>query len=134
MSDLPAGHIKLAVCGAHLKGLPLNWQLTDRGAFLLEETTSAPFYRFYSLAGDGVKRPGMIRTNEQQANGIAVEVWAIPTSELGSFLAGIPAPLGLGKVELASGEEVCGFICEATGAEGATDITAMGSWRTFLNA
>ncbi|WP_316861714.1 allophanate hydrolase [uncultured Cohaesibacter sp.] len=132
VAELPAGHVKLAVCGAHLEGLPLNWQLTDRGAFLLEETTSAPFYRFYSLAGEGVKRPGMIRTTEQQVNGVAVEVWAMPLVELGSFLAGIPAPLGLGKVELASGEEVCGFICEASGAEGAEDITAIGSWRRFM--
>ena len=133
VADLPTDYVKLAVCGAHLKGLPLNWQLTDRNAYLMEATTSAPYYRFYALAGEGVKRPGMIRTKEKQANGIAVEVWAMPFVELGSFLAGIPSPLGLGKVELESGEQVCGFICEASGAEGAEDITSIGSWRSFLN-
>ncbi len=132
VADLPAGYVKFAVCGAHLEGLPLNWQLTDRNAYLIEATTSAPYYRFYALAGEGVKRPGMIRTTEKQANGIAVEVWAMPLAGLGSFLVGIPGPLGLGKVELESGEEVCGFICEATGAEGAEDITSLGSWRAYL--
>lgn len=131
-SALPLGYVKLAVCGAHLSGLPLNSQLTDRDAFLLEETTSAPFYRFFALAGDGVKRPGMIRSPDKQANGIALEVWAIPEDRLGSFLIGIPAPLGLGKVELDSGEMVCGFICEASGEMGAEDITHFASWRHFL--
>ncbi|WP_319518485.1 allophanate hydrolase [uncultured Martelella sp.] len=130
---LPPHYVKLAVCGAHLSGLPLNHQLTDRNAFLLRETVSAPFYRFFALAGDGVKRPGMIRTATQQPNGIALEVWAIPEDKLGSFLTGIPAPLGLGKVELESGETVCGFICEASGEIGAQDITHLASWRHFLH-
>ncbi|WP_455374711.1 allophanate hydrolase, partial [Kaarinaea lacus] len=30
--------IPVVVCGAHLKGLPLNWQLTERGATQLEQT------------------------------------------------------------------------------------------------
>ncbi|WP_407062738.1 allophanate hydrolase-related protein [Cohaesibacter marisflavi] len=36
VTDLLDGYAKLAVCGAHLKGLPLNWQLTDRSANLIE--------------------------------------------------------------------------------------------------
>ncbi|MGV6874550.1 allophanate hydrolase [Pseudochelatococcus sp. B33] len=124
-SDLPEGFMKLAVCGAHLSGLPLNPQLTSRGAYLLEATRSAPFYRFYALAGEGQARPGMIHTSERQSAGIALEVWAMPLARVGDFLAGIPAPLGLGKVILASGEVVCGFICEASGAENATDITGV---------
>nr|WP_272210316.1 allophanate hydrolase [Marinicella sp. W31]MDC2876184.1 allophanate hydrolase [Marinicella sp. W31] len=128
----PSGFVKIAVCGAHLSGLPLNHQLTERGAFLLEETVSAPLYRFLALADDGVKRPGMIRTVTQQKNGIALEIWAIPEQKLGSFLTGIPSPLGLGKVELEGGEMVCGFICEASGENGAEDITELGSWRRYI--
>ena len=41
----------------------------------------------------------------------------------------LPAPLGLGRVELADGREVPGFVCEAYAAEGAEDITWAGSRR-----
>ena len=63
---------------------------------------------------------------------IAVEVWAIPLAELGSFLAGIPAPLGLGRVRLADGTTPIGFVCEAAATDGARDITAIGDWRRYL--
>lgn len=126
-----ATHDKMAivVCGAHLDGLALNSQLRQRGATLQKATRSAPHYRLYALA-DG-KRPGMVRTREQGA-AIAVEVWDVPHSEVGSFLAGIPAPLGLGKIELEDGRWVTGFICEAYGLQGARDITEFGGWRAWL--
>jgi allophanate hydrolase len=63
---------------------------------------------------------------------IEVEVWAVPLEWVGSFLAGIPAPLGLGKLELADGTRVTGFICEGLATEGATDITHFGGWRAYL--
>ena len=31
---------------------------------------------------------------------------------LGALLAGVPAPLSIGRVTLADGEEVAGFLCE----------------------
>ncbi|WP_437889277.1 allophanate hydrolase [Phytobacter sp. V91] len=121
--------VQLVVCGAHLDGLALNHQLRQRQGHLVQATHSAPAYRLYALA-DG-KRPGMVR-DEEQGQGIAVEVWELPSSELGSFLHGIPAPLGLGKVELADGRWLTGFICEAYGLSGATDITSFGGWRAWL--
>jgi allophanate hydrolase len=126
-----ATHDKMAivVCGAHLDGLALNSQLRQRGATLLKATRSAPHYRLYALA-DG-KRPGMVRTREHGA-AIAVEVWDVPHSEVGSFLAGIPAPLGLGKIELEDGRWVTGFICEEYGLQNARDITEFGGWRAWL--
>jgi allophanate hydrolase len=70
------------------------------------------------------------------ANGaaIAVEVWDLPLAEVGSFLALIPAPLGLGSVTLADGRSVHGFVCEAHALAGARDITAFGGWRAFLGS
>jgi allophanate hydrolase len=122
---------RLVVCGAHLDGLALNWQLQQRGATLLEATESSPNYRLYALAGGPVKRPGMVRV---PAGGvaIAIEVWQLPSAELGSFLTGIPAPLGLGKVELSDGRWETGFICEGHGLQGATDISQWGGWRAWL--
>jgi allophanate hydrolase len=126
----PPGTLALAVCGAHLQGLPLHHQLQERHAFLLEATRTAERYRLYALAGGPPARPGLIRAGDGAA--IEVEVWALPTAQLGSFLAGIPAPLGLGKVELQDGRWVNGFICEGYGIEGAVDITALGGWRAYL--
>ncbi len=122
---------RVVVCGAHLDGLPLNWQLRLRGGRLLEATQSSPDYRLYALAGGPPYRPGMVRVADGGA-AIAVEVWELPSSELGSFLTGIPAPLGLGKVQLADGRWETGFICEPYGLAGASDITAFGGWRAFL--
>lgn len=123
--------VRLVVCGAHLQGLPLNGQLLARGARRLALTQSAPRYRLYALAGGPPLRPGMVRV-EQDGAAIEVEVWELPSDELGSFLTGIPAPLGLGKVELADGVWETGFICEPYGLAGAEDITAYGGWRAWL--
>jgi len=126
----PAGTIPIAVCGAHLSGLPLNRQLTERGALLLEVGRTAAAYRLYALAGGPPDRPGLVRSDT--GTSIEVEVWALPVAQVGSFLEGIPAPLGLGKVELADGRWVTGFICEGNGIKGADEITACGGWRAYL--
>ncbi|VEF15771.1 allophanate hydrolase [Stutzerimonas stutzeri] len=122
---------RVVVCGAHLDGLPLNWQLRQRGGRLLETTRSSPDYKLYALAGGPPLRPGMVRVAEGGA-AVEVEVWELPSQELGSFLTGIPAPLGLGKVQLADGRWETGFICEPYGLDGAQDITELGGWRTYL--
>jgi allophanate hydrolase len=124
---------RLVVCGAHLDGLPLNWQLKQRGGRLLQATHSSPDYQLYALAGGPPFRPGMVRVAEGGA-AIAVEVWELPSAELGSFLTGIPAPLGLGKVQLADGSWETGFICEPYGLKGATDITRFGGWQAYLQS
>jgi allophanate hydrolase len=59
-------------------------------------------------------------------------VWSVPASEFGSFVAGIPAPLGIGKVNLQDGSQVSGFICEASGLACAEDISHFGGWRGYL--
>lgn len=124
---------RIVVCGAHLDGLPLNGQLRQRGARLLEATRSAPDYQLYALAGGPPLRPGMVRVTEGGV-AIEVEVWELPSAELGSFLTGIPAPLGLGKVQLEDGRWETGFICEPYGLEGAQDITGFGGWRAYLQS
>ena len=124
---------RVVVCGAHLDGLPLNWQLKQRNGRLLEATYSSANYKLYALAGGPPFRPGMVRVDDDGV-AIEVEVWEIPSSELGSFLTGIPAPLGLGKVQLADGRWETGFICEPYGLEGAVDITEFGGWRAYMKS
>lgn len=130
----PLEYIDLAVCGAHMQGLPLNHQLTSLGAQFRLSTTSAPIYRLYALPGGPPARPGMVRASSAADGGVAIalEVWRIPVSNYGHFVAGIPAPLGIGRVQLADGSIVQGFVCESAGTVGATDISALGGWRAFL--
>lgn len=123
--------IDVVVCGAHLQGLPLNWQLTERGGELIAKTRSAACYRLYALAGGPPFRPGMVR-DEAAGTAIEVEIWRLPTAQFGSFVAGIPAPLGIGKVELADGHWYSGFICDPYALATATDITHFGGWRAYI--
>lgn len=125
--------MKIAVCGAHMEDLALHWQLREREAQFVERTSSAPYYRFYLLPGNGriPDRPGMVRVSAGGA-AIEMEIWEIPQATVGSFLAGIGAPLGLGKVQLEDGSYVCGFVCEGIVEETAEDITHFGGWRAWL--
>jgi len=125
---VPSGQIQVAVCGAHLQGQPLNAQLTGRSARLVQRTTTATTYRLYALP-DG-KRPGLVRVADGGA-AIDVEVWEMPASQFGSFVNGIPAPLGIGRTLLADGSAVAGFICEDAGLAGTRDITSFGGWRAY---
>ena len=122
--------VRVAVCGAHMAGLPLNGQLVDRGGRLVRTALTAPRYRLYALPGGPPARPGMIRVEPGKA--IEVEVWEMPTSTFGSFVDGVPPPLAIGTVELADGEKVKGFVCEAHGTIDALDITELGGWRRYI--
>ncbi|HEJ7170645.1 allophanate hydrolase [Serratia marcescens] len=127
-----AGHVRLAVVGAHLSGMPLNVQLTQRDAVRVEQTVTAPCYRLYALADTEPPKPGLARVAQGAA--IRLELWDIPLARFGEFVAEIPAPLGIGTLLLADGRRVKGFICEAWALEGATDITEFGGWRDYLTS
>ena len=122
--------VQLAVCGAHMTGLPLNHQLTDCGARLRSASRTAANYRLFALPGASPARPGLVRADS--GGKIEVEVWEVPISHFGSFVAAIPGPLGVGTVELEDGERVKGFLCEAYATRGARDITDLASWRRYL--
>ncbi|MEL6452154.1 MAG: allophanate hydrolase [Pseudomonadota bacterium] len=131
-ADPAADAIRIAVCGAHMTGLPLNHTLTDRGASFVRADATAPDYAFYALPGAGVARPGMVRTDAGQGAAIAVELWDMPLPAFGGFMKTIPAPLGIGTVTLADNSTVQGFVCEAIAATGAQDITDLADWRKYL--
>ncbi|MGG2991518.1 allophanate hydrolase [Paenibacillus macerans] len=120
---------RVAVCGLHMRGFPLERQMQEHGAVFLEETVTAPVYRMIKLPADPAK-PGLIRVSRGGAS-LRLEVWEMPLREFGAFAAQIPAPLGIGKVELEDGTAVPGFICEAyaSDAAGTEDITSSGGWR-----
>lgn len=123
-------HVRLAVVGAHLTGMPLNFQLTERKAVWVEETQTAPHYRLFALLEGAIKKPGLMR--DDQGAAITVELWDIPVARFGEFVAEIPAPLGIGSLTLADGRVVKGFICEGSALKSALEITETGGWRNWL--
>lgn len=130
-----APSMPLAVVGAHLEGLPLHGQLKERGARLLARTRTAPRYRLHALPGTVPPKPGLARVADgETGTAIEVEVYELPQATVGSFLALIPPPLGLGSVELHDGRWVHGFICEPFALAGAPDISTHGGWRAYLAA
>jgi allophanate hydrolase len=81
---------------------------------------------------------------------IEVEIWEVPLRTFGKFVMDVPAPLGIGTVQLRDalqlGTEpatfsVKGFICEPaalstdnSSASETPDITAFGGWRAYLQS
>ena len=129
----PDPMIELVVVGAHLSGMPLNHQLTSLdGRFCrVARTTSA--YRLYALAGTVPPKPGMVRVEEGAGGEIEVEVWSLSAAAFGTFVAAIPAPLGIGTVMLSDETSAKGFLAEPVALQGAEDITSHGGWRHYIN-
>jgi allophanate hydrolase len=124
--------VRVAVVGAHLSGMPLNVQLTERGARLIGPAHTEPDYRFFALPNSQPPKPGLLRVQAGQGAPIALEIWEMPLAHFGSFVALIPSPLGIGTLQLADGSTVQGFLCEPQALIGATDITDFGGWRAYL--
>jgi allophanate hydrolase len=127
------GWVEIAVVGAHLSGMPLNGELTERGGVQLRRVATAPLYRLHALAGGPPERPGLIRVGAGGA-AIETEVWALSADAFGRFVAGVPAPLCIGTLHLADQSRAKGFLVEPAGLEDAQDITRHGGWRAFMAA
>ncbi len=122
--------IEIAVVGAHLSGMPLNGQLTERGGKLVRAGKTSKRYRLFALAGQTPPKPGLKRVETGEA--IDIEVWSLPVGAFGSFVALVPPPLAIGTVELDDGSWTKGFVCEPAGLDGAVEITHLGGWRAYV--
>ncbi|MEW1718943.1 allophanate hydrolase [Streptomyces sp. NPDC093109] len=126
--------VRLAVVGAHLTGQPLSGQLLALGARLVRTTETAPVYRLYALDTTPPK-PGLVHVDPRGATegaAIEAEVWELPPAGLGALTAARPRPMAIGRVELADGTAVAGFLCEPSALTHAKDITEYGGWRGYL--
>jgi allophanate hydrolase len=123
--------VKLAVVGAHLKDMPLHWQLTSRDAKFIGAFETAPTYRLYAIADSVPPKPALVHAEDGTA--IELEVYELGVAEFGSFVAEVPAPLAIGTVTLADGSSVKGFVAEPRAVIGAEDITSLRGWRAFIN-
>ena len=116
--------MRIAVVGAHLSGQPLNHQLTSRGATLVgddDDGAGLPAVR----AGDRSAEagPGARRRRSTAPARSRSRCGSSTPPAFGSFVDEIPAPLGIGRVLLADGTDVAGFLCEPIALDGAPDIT-----------
>lgn len=125
--------VKLAVVGAHLSGMPLNFQLTTRQGTLIKAAKTAPNYKLYALKNTVPPKPAL-QYLPIGGHSIDVEVWDIPFALFGQIVAEVPAPLGIGNMQLADGSWVKGFICEGYGIDDATDISHFGGWRAYIKS
>jgi allophanate hydrolase len=123
---------QIAVVGAHLSGLPLNWQLTERRSRLVKVCKTAKSYRLFALPNTHPPKPGLVKCPSDGVS-IELEVYEMPSNQLGSFLNLIPPPLGLGNIELEDGSLVKGFICEQYAVHEAQDISNLGGWKSYIN-
>jgi allophanate hydrolase len=126
--------IEIAVVGAHLTGLPLNRELVDLGAAFSREVETAPDYRLFALPGSVPAKPGLLRVAEGAGSAIAAEIWSLDRAGFGEFVAGIPAPLGIGTIRLKDGGSVKGFLVEAEAVKAAEDVSRFGGWRAYLKS
>jgi len=124
--------VDVAVVGAHLRGQPLNHQLVERAGRLMWTCRTAPRYRLYALPNSTPPKPGLVRDATSAGRAIEVEVWRLPVQHYGSFVALIPSPLGIGRIELEDESWVQGFVCESWALEGAEEISHFGGWRGWL--
>ncbi|WP_159980467.1 MULTISPECIES: allophanate hydrolase [unclassified Novosphingobium] len=122
--------VKLAVVGAHLKDMPLHWQLTSREATFVGAFDTAPTYRLYAMADSVPPKPALVHSEDGAP--IKVEVYEMGVAEFGSFVVDVPAPLAIGTVTLADGSSVKGFVAEPRALAGAEDITSLGGWRAYI--
>jgi len=124
--------VKLAVVGAHLKDMPLHWQLTSREAVFVEATHTAPTYNLYAMADSVPPKPALVHVGADDGAAIAVEVYELDVAAFGSFVVDVPPPLAIGSVTLADGSTVKGFVAEPRATTGAEYITALGGWRAYI--
>jgi allophanate hydrolase len=133
-ASAPAGMLEVAVVGAHLSGMALNHELRSAGGLFVRAVDTEPCYRLYALPGGPPERPGLVRVAPGRGHSIATEVWSLPPDAFGRFVAGIPAPLGIGTLLLADGTRPKGFLCEAEATAEARDISSFGGWRAYIAA
>ena len=131
------GSVDIVVAGHHLSGERANPQLLELSGFLVEATSTAPTYTLLRI-GTADPTPGLLRV-PFGGSAIEVEKWRLPAASLAVLAGRLPAVLALGRVRLADGSDVLGYVCDAAVQTGAgdyavDDISEFGGWREYSRA
>lgn len=124
-----ADHVRLAVVGEHLSGMPLNHLLTERRAVFVEETRTATGYRLFALSDGSAKRSRLLR--DERGGAATVELWDVPLGRFGEFVMEV---VGVGPVILEDGRVVIGLVSDVPNLQAAVEITEFGGWRNWITA
>lgn len=120
-----AAGVPLVVVGAHRRGQVLAAEIEGLGGFWDAEVHLAARYRMVALDTHPPK-PGVYRSDDGAE--LVAERWILSEAALGRFLAGLPEPMLLGRVQLTDGTAAVGFACDAVAAARGRDITHHGDW------
>lgn len=120
--------VYLAVNGTLMRGLELNPNLLNVGAYFVREDSTAPVYRIWSI---GDRHPAMQRVTTG-GTAVALEIWALPRAGFATVLLQEPPGLAIGLVLLANGEQVLGVLGEAYLCATGYEITQWGGWRAYM--
>ena len=105
--------------------MPLKAELVALGGRAEPARRTTPGCALHALATTPPK-PGLSAPPGAAGPGIAVAVRSLPTEGFARYVAGLPRPMGIGKVALVNGALHRGFPSETYVLDGATDITRFG--------
>jgi gamma-glutamylcyclotransferase (GGCT)/AIG2-like uncharacterized protein YtfP len=122
-----AAPVSLFVNGTLMRGLALHGNLG--GAKFLGAARTAPGYRLYSVRDE---HPAMLAAPPGDGTAVSGEVYDISMGHLQVILEREPAGLGLGVVDLESGDKCLGILWTAARLpRRAVDVSAFGGWREY---
>jgi gamma-glutamylcyclotransferase (GGCT)/AIG2-like uncharacterized protein YtfP len=122
-----ASPVSLFVNGTLMRGLDLHRNLA--GAAFLGVARTAPRYRLYSVRDE---HPAMLAAPPGDGTAITGEVYDLGLSHLRRVMAAEPAGLGLGVIDLETGNICLGILWTAARLpRRAVDVSAFGGWREY---
>ena len=121
-------NLVLAVNGTLMRGLELENNLKEVGAFFIKESKTEKAYRLYSIND---KYPAMIRV-DNGGNTVDVELYAISDEGVKQVLAKEPPGLTIKEITLIDGASVLGVVGEDDIIKGQKEITSYGGWRNYI--
>ena len=121
-------NLLLAVNGTLMRGLELENNLKEVGAFFIKESKTEKAYRLYSIND---KYPAMIKV-ANGGNTVDVELYAISDEGVKQVLAKEPPGLTIKEITLIDGASVLGVVGEDDIIKGQKEITSYGGWRNYI--
>ena len=119
----------LAVNGTLMRGLELENNLKEVGAFFIKESKTEKAYRLFSIND---KYPAMVRVSDG-GNTVDVELYEISEEGLKQVLSKEPPGLTIKEITLIDGAFVQGVVGLNDIKKKKKEITTYGGWRNYIS-
>lgn len=120
-------NLVLAVNGTLMRGLELENNLKEVGAFFIKESKTEKAYRLFSIDD---KYPAMVK--DAKGSAIDVELYEISEQGMQEVLSKEPEGLTIKEITLIDGNKVQGVVALPFIIENRKEITKYGGWRNYL--